>query len=800
MRNFSIILSFLTVAIVGYSQENFNMELVANVNFGEPGNDVWGYVDSTGTEYAIMGTRNFTKIWSLEDPSNPIERASIPGPAGLWRDIKHFQDHLYVTSDQGDQGLLIIDMSGAPETITSEYWKPSLTVGGIAQPLGKCHNLYIDTLTGYCFLSGCDIGNEGVLILDLNQDKTNPVHVGTVDKQYSHDSYVLNDILYSSDILAGVLSIYDVSDVTSPVFLGEQSTSRNFCHNTWTSHDGKYAFTTDERANAWLDAYDISDPNDIKFLDRYRPLETEDQGLIPHNTHYLDGFLITSWYTDGIVVLDANSPDNLIKVASYDTELVFTNGFEGAWGAYPFLPSGLVLGGDINHGLFIFQPKDFDGNLGYQRASYLEGEVTDANTGAAIPNAKIELISDQMNEAQTGIMGTYKTGLAKAGDYMVRFTHPNYSPIELPVTLESGEVTILNAQLGNAIMSGAVVIKENGEGASGAKVVIENVEEGTSQTVTADDDGQWQLLTGTDITYKIHAGLWGYLNTSMDFEFTQGASIELELEEGYQDDFFADLGWSSTGSSPTGRWEIGDATRITGLGFVSQTDEDIPSDIGSNYYVTGASGSGAGENDIDDGNVVLTSPAMLMGSYDAMDISFYLWFSNGGGSGAPNDQVKVSVTNGSETIQLLDYNTVSEQWSGIFEFTVTAADIAFTDDMRIIFDAEDDDPGHVVEVGVDAFNAVGYTMPVNVNELEIDNIGLVVFPNPAREYFNVNMNTLWDGEKKMIITDNSGKVVMTKAITKEESKYNVHSLASGIYTIQVVGEHKQSETLRVIKQ
>ena len=125
MKNITLVIMSCLFSIHGFSQDNFNFNLVSNPSTGERGNDVWGYVDEAGTEYAIMGTQTTTRIWSLEDPANPIERASIPGPAGTWRDIKSFEDHLYVTSDQGDDGLLIIDMSQAPDSISSVYWKPT---------------------------------------------------------------------------------------------------------------------------------------------------------------------------------------------------------------------------------------------------------------------------------------------------------------------------------------------------------------------------------------------------------------------------------------------------------------------------------------------------------------------------------------------------------------------------------------------------------------------------------------------------------------------------------------------------
>ena len=41
-------------------------------------------------------------------------------------------------------------------------------------------------------------------------------------------------------------------------------TPNNFTHNAWTSDDGNFIFTTDERANAFVESFDISDLDDIK--------------------------------------------------------------------------------------------------------------------------------------------------------------------------------------------------------------------------------------------------------------------------------------------------------------------------------------------------------------------------------------------------------------------------------------------------------------------------------------------------------------------------------------------------------
>src|SRR5690606_10530048 len=118
------------------------------------------------------------------------------------------------------------------------------------------------------------------------------------------------------------------------------------------------------------------------------------------------------WYTDGIVVVDANRPENMVKVGSYDTWLGAHGGFNGAWGAYPWLPSGLILCGDINTGLFVLSPE-------YVRAAYLEGKVTDSQNGMAINGVKVSILSDQPNLKESDVSGNYKTGIAYSGTFTV---------------------------------------------------------------------------------------------------------------------------------------------------------------------------------------------------------------------------------------------------------------------------------------------------------------------------------------------------------------------------------------------
>jgi len=435
------------ILLSGYSQSNFNIEVASNVGIDERANDVWGFVAEDGTEYAIMGSLTKTSIWSLTDPENPEFITSFDGPSSIWRDIKSYEDHIYIAADRGSEGVLIVDMSQAPDIISATNYRPKITIGVSSDTLNTIHNIFIDEEEGFCYLAGSNISKGGVLIFDLKTDKKEPQYIGAQDFYYAHDVFVRDNLMYTSDINDGVFSIYDITDKAFPQYQSSTPTGTNFSHNAWLSDDGQVLFTTDERPDAYVEAYDVSNPFDVTFLDSYQPFETKNTGLIPHNVHYHNSFLVTSWNTDGLVILDAHDPTNLVKIAAYDTELEISSGSGGLWGAYPYLPSGLVLGSDRFNGLFVFRIVDNNGDQGYQRASYIEGTVTDATSGELIPNVEMKIISGENVEASTNATGFYSSGHALEGEYEIEFKKDNYDVVKTTAIFESGQVYKLNVEM-----------------------------------------------------------------------------------------------------------------------------------------------------------------------------------------------------------------------------------------------------------------------------------------------------------------------------------------------------------------
>jgi choice-of-anchor B domain-containing protein len=793
-----IILSIAFTAGVFHvsAQENFNATIISNLQFDVPASDIWGYVDDSGREYAIMGLDTATVIISLEDPANPVEIARVPGARSQWRDIKSYGNFLYVTADRGQDGLLVIDMSLAPDSISWEFWKPEFDTLGLNGTIQRCHNLYIDE-AGYAYLSGCNINSGGVIILDVFTQPGRPELAGVCDPRYSHDNFSRGDTVWSADVFNGFFSVIDVSDKANPVTLATKNTSSNFTHNAWLSDDGKYLFTTDERANAWVDAYDVSDLDNIVELDRFRPKASEGSGVIPHNTHYYNGFLVTSWYSDGLVITDVHRPENMIQVAAYDTYPGAHGGFNGAWGAYPYLPSGLVLVSDIQTGLYVIQ-------VDYQRASYLEGIITDASDGQPVIGANVIIESPFLNGVESSFIGAYKTGLATPGTYTVSVNHPYYDTAEAVVVLESGIVTIQDFQMQpkKRIVIGGTVKKEgpSGQNIEGAHVVAQG-EELRFETITdAEGNFSFEVLEGL---YDIYVGAWGYLHRSYEDQVLSADERRVfELPVGYQDDFFADLGWSVNSTAPRGIWELAVPVGTllgTPLGTLfANPNRDVNGDIGDMCYVTGNGGRDAGFDDVDDGYTLLSSPPMDLREYERPNLRFAYWYFVGGGRSLPNDTFVVTATNGiGDTAVLLEVTEIT--FSGWFlSDTINLADyLQLTDNVQIHFLAQDDiDNGHIVEAGVDFFS-VYEGMSTGVNKKT--SLEASVYPNPFSDYITITVPEKIGARYNWAITHINGATVRTGTMDGSNTRVYSGDLATGMYLLTVAEDSGARHVEMLIK-
>ncbi len=439
MYSFKKILGLLCLLTLCFSTQaqNSNIEVVGQLDYNSDLNDIWGYVAPDGTEYALIGMVTGTAIVSLEDPANPRNVAMVVGGYSTWRDIKVNGDFAYVVDDQASDGLLIIDLSNLPESIEYAYW-----YGNESIEITQSHNIFIDE-HGYAYLFGGNYGNGGTIILDLNEDPWNPEIVGNYNNRYVHDGFVRNDTLWTSEFNDGLLSVYDVSNKSQIQPIGNAATPGSASHNCWLSDDGHTIFTTDEVDGGFVTAYDCSNISDIREIARYR--SNPEQKPAPHNTFVKGDYLFTSYYKDGLIVHDITRPESMTVVASYDTSPMAGGGFEGAWGVYPYLPSGHILVSDIQEGLIVLA-------VDYQPASFLDLTVIDADLGIPLANADVSIAEESLS---TDLVGKLSHGFAREGQFDIEVKVPGYETVMQTISLTAGQSSQLEIEMtstcGNSI-------------------------------------------------------------------------------------------------------------------------------------------------------------------------------------------------------------------------------------------------------------------------------------------------------------------------------------------------------------
>ncbi len=485
------------------SAQNLNTTFRAKMTFSNQTlANIWGYTGRDGKEYALLGAAKGLIIVDISNPDAPQQIVQIPGPNNLWKEIKTYSHYAYIVSE-GGMGIQVVDLKGLPSpNLSYHYYKGD---GAINNQLNAIHALHIDVNKGFLYAWGGNLFNGGAKIFDLKSDPYNPKYVGKYDQLgYIHDGFVDQDTMFSGHIYAGQFAIVNMANKNAAELLATQGTPGAFTHNTWPTDDRKTLFTTDEINNSFLSAFDISDPTDIKLLDKIQ--SNPGSNSIVHNTYILRNWAITSWYKDGFTIVDATKPDNLVQVGNYDTYPTAGSGFDGCWGVYPFFPSGTLIASNINalntgNGeLFVVTPD-------YHRACYLEGLITDAVTGQSLNNAKIEVLgSTPLTQELSTSSGIYKTGQATSGYFNIRVSKSGYQNYETLAFLKEGDATIVNAALfpnGTFSITGTALRQSDNQPVDGATIWLYGAL--STNSTTTDPNGLFSFPSVTPGVYNIVA-------------------------------------------------------------------------------------------------------------------------------------------------------------------------------------------------------------------------------------------------------------------------------------------------------
>ncbi len=795
------ILLFSVITLLALSKafsQPLNVTFRSNLAYpGKTLANIWGYVDTLGNEYALVGTSAGVSIVNVTNPLAPVEVFAVAGINSQWREIKTWGKYAYVTTEGCCNGIQIINLSNLPASVNSKYYTGD---GAINGQLTKAHALHVSN--GYCYLYGTNLFSGAAVILNL-ADPWNPTYAGNTNNpglssQYIHDGIVSNDTLWGGHIYAGQFSVFNVANKAVPVLLQTQNTPNNFTHNTWLSDNHRVLFTTDEVSNSYLAAYDVSNINNITLLDKIQ--STPGNGAIIHNVYVKNDFAIASYYTEGVIIVDAARPSNLIKTGQYDCSASYSgNGFHGAWGVYPYLPSGNLVVSDMETGLYVLTPN-------YLRGCYLEGTVTDTLSGALIPGASVQVAASSMNEV-TNAAGQFKTGTVNAGTYTVTVSKTGYTTkVITGVVLSNGVLTNLNVQLALPGVNVSGKVEDvNATGIPLAKVVLED-NNGFIYNTTTDSAGNYVLNGVYPSFYTATAGKWKYNNSCQSILVNSPVSgLNFSLARGLSDDFTFDFGWTKTSTAKRGKWvrDLPEGTTFINLNDANP-GEDVNSDCNNKAYITGNGGGAYNNDDVDSGYTNLVSPVLdLKTGWTDPVIKVNTWFFAEPGS---NDTLIIRLQKGT-TKFVLDNITVSSsnnsQWVQrsyrVKDYTTP------TKNMKISFYVRDKNPDHAIEAGVDEFY-VEESIPAKGDipgEISFTDNSLIqsIYPNPFRNYIYGTL--LNDEPVNLTITlyDITGRVVKTENVNATgEFQINVNeNLDSGVYFMQLSSETETTQ-VKVIRQ
>jgi hypothetical protein len=522
-------------------------------------------------------------------------------------------------------------------------------------------------------------------------------------------------------------------------------------------------------------SYDVSDPSDIQFLDKLQ--SDPGSGAVPHNTYWLDHYLVTSYYTYGVTIYDAMRPHNLVEVGHYDTTPLSGPGFNGAWGVYPFFDSKRLIVSDIQLGLFVLDPT-------YVRACWLEGTITNAVTGTPIGQATITIQGLDVSDL-SGLDGGYGTGHVQAGVYSVEVWAAGFEAVIVEgVVLENGELTLLDVQLvplGTFSVQGSVIDAVSGAPIEGAQVVLSNDIYWFS--ATTDDQGWFLMPAVYEDQYEVLAGIWGWRTACPDpIQLSDGSeALQLSLEPGYYDDMELDFGWTVTSDATSGFWVRGAPVGTVYLGQQSNPGSDVEGDCGDKAWVTGNAGGSAGDDDVDGGWTLLSSPLFDLSDMIDPHVTCYRWFFNGGGAANPNDWYKLILVNGVDSVVVETITAAPGTNAWILSDFRVLDHMQPTANMRFHAMTIDLEPGHLVEAGLDLFQVIEMGT-IGMREHATNN-GILIHPNPSAGRFTI---AVLDGSDAMVeVIDAIGRNVSPPARMRQGMLVMDHVLPAGTYFLRV---------------
>lgn len=457
-----ISLLFLQVSAQVYPSQNINLIGHISPNTATTGlaqgdqrySGCWGwYQSSKNKEYAISGGSSGTYFIDISSPTTPTVSDYVPGKtACIWREIKTYQNICYVASDDfGTNRFQIIDMQYLPDSVHVIHDGNSY--------FNRSHTLWIDNDKLYCgsvtYTNNPAFASMAVYSLAT---PTAPTLIRRLEQdhpfiQHVHDMYVRNDTIYAN---CGNQGMYLFQLTASNTFtqIGSYinyASGSNYNHSSYLTPNGKHLVFCDEVPSGLpIRIVDVQNFSNITPVSSFIPYSTS----TPHNPYLISNSIaVVSCYQDGLLVYNIANPASPLVAGFFDTypwggapSGNYLGGpYRGNWGAYPWLPSGLIIANDMQTGVFILDPSAaYSNTVGINLPTSTVGldKYSQKNNFNLFPNPasnKITIKYASKNDVRlqiTNVLGdvvfekTYKDGINESlwiseltdGAYLIKIT------------------------------------------------------------------------------------------------------------------------------------------------------------------------------------------------------------------------------------------------------------------------------------------------------------------------------------------------------------------------------------------
>ncbi len=412
--------------------------IVGSENHNNAYNETYG-VAVNGREYGIIGSTSGTHFIDVTDTDDIFEAFLVPGGAVgsqiIHRDFHTHRGYLYAVADQGDESTLqVIDVTQLPEKIEVVYDSGEFS--------NRTHNIYIDTFADRLYLcktGGDELDRLAMRILDIS-NPTQPELIYTLLEidgfgpiSTVHDAYVVDNIAYLNLGNQGFV-IMDYADIDNPQILAslypEDYLQSGYNHSGWATPDQQYYYMADENHGLDIKVVDLKDLSDIYVTDTI-DANNDSEFSIPHNLIVHDNYLYASYYYDGLQIYDLTDPAHPVNVSFYPTSQIPHQGrWEGAWGVYPFLPSGNILVSDMQEGLFVVKLPSFSSVDQVNKEENFIISPNPSNGEVSIDIRHLEMKSDT-DVYVTTLDGKRVLSQSFDEDYFTLFLQPGFYFVQL---------------------------------------------------------------------------------------------------------------------------------------------------------------------------------------------------------------------------------------------------------------------------------------------------------------------------------------------------------------------------------